>query len=71
MQEDHLSQTTAQKVSTLAAGVGGMSLKLADISAVAQQIGMIVGCVLVCGQAVLFFRGIFVRWKRGSAANDR
>lgn len=61
---DH-NQTTFQKTLTLVTGLGGMSLSLSNIATIAQQIGMIVGCILVCGQAVVFFRGRFLKWKRG------
>lgn len=67
MTPDHDPQTTAQKFITMGAGLGGMSLQLADIATFAQKIGMIVGCILVCGQAVLFFRGFYRKWKQGKA----
>ncbi len=62
-------QTTFQKGLTFIAGCCGISLKFADIATFAQQIGMIVGCVLVCGQAFIFFRGL-LRNKKRIPVND-
>lgn len=71
MTPDHDPQTTTQKLTTMAAGVGGMSLSLSDISTVAQQVGMIVGCILVSGQAYIFFRDQFRKFRKGRPSNDR
>lgn len=65
-------QTTAQKVATLGAGVGGISLKLVDIATIAQQIGMIVGAALVCGQFYIFIRDrLRERRRNRRPVNDR
>lgn len=63
-------QTTLQKTTTFITGLGGISLKFADIATFAQQIGMIVGCFLVCGQAFIFFRGVYRNWRKRRPVND-
>lgn len=63
-------QTRMQKAVCFFTGLGGISLKFADVANLAQQIGAIVGCILVCGQAFIFFRGFFKRWRRNSPVND-
>ena len=63
-------QTTFQKLTTFIAGCCGISLKFADIATFAQQIGMIVGCVLVCGQAFIFFRGLWRNRVKRRPSND-
>lgn len=68
---EELHQTTLQKLTTFITGIGGISLKFADIATFAQQIGMIVGCVLVCGQAFIFFRGMYRNWRKQRPVNDR
>ncbi len=66
---DDIHQSPFQKVTTLLAGCCGISLKFADIATFAQQMGMIVGCILVCGQAFIFFRVLF-RNKKKRPSND-
>ncbi len=58
------AQTTTQKFTTLGAGGAGISLSFMDIATAAQAIGMIVGCILVCGQAYIFFRDLFRKRNR-------
>lgn len=64
-------QTTLQKITTFFAGLGGMSLSLVDVAQTAQQIGMIVGCILVCGQAWVFFKGLCINRERRKPSNGQ
>lgn len=54
-------QQAAEKIATVGAGVCGISLSLFDIASIAQAIGMIVGCLLVSGQFVIFCVGLYKR----------
>lgn len=63
MPPDHDPQTLMQKILTVAAGVGGISLKWLAVVSFAQQVGIVVGCVLVCGQAYVFFRDQLRKWR--------
>lgn len=67
---DPIQQTTASKITTLCIGLCGVSMSLDKVASLMQPIGIIVGCVLVCGQAYVFFKGRYLNWKRRRPSND-
>ena len=66
---DPVQQTTASKMATVCIGLCGVSMSLDKVAAILQPIGVIIGVVLVCGQAFMFFRGLYKGRKR-KASND-
>lgn len=80
---ENAPQTILQKVTTVltdnplpttAAGMGGVAQHFVTFNegiSLIQAMSVLVGFVLICGQAVLFFRGFARKWKTGRPSNDR
>lgn len=67
---DPVQQTTVSKITTLCVGLCGISMSLDKVAALMQPIGIIVGCILVCGQAYIFFSERYKNRKRRRPSND-